>query len=79
MQVPHPVKIFNAIRILVSLALIALGTTGVLHVLYAKIIPEKTISLLPPVIYSVSRENIILIASFVLLLAGLLIILKKVE
>lgn len=74
---PHPRKIFRAARIAVSLVFLALGLIGMLHVFYAKIIPEKIISLLSPALYSVSRENIILVSAFILIILGLVLLSRK--
>ncbi len=77
MQMPHPRKIFRVIRILVSLVLLAVGAIGMLQVFYAKIIPEKIISFLPPMLYSVSLENIILISAFISMILGFVLLTRK--
>lgn len=74
---PHPRKVFMAARILVSLVFLAVGAIGMLQVFYAKIIPEKIISLLPPALYSVSRENIILISAFISIILGFILLSRK--
>ncbi len=71
---PHPRKIFNAMRILFGIFLLVLGFAGVF---YQAIIPPTIISVIPSEIYSVSRENAILISSFAFVILGYIILSMK--
>jgi len=71
---PHPRKIFKAIRIIFGLIFLAYGLAGVL---YPAILPQAITSLIPSVLYSVSRENIILISAFVSMILGFILLASK--
>ncbi len=77
MPFPHPRKIFRAVRFFFALAFLAIGIAGMVFVFYSAIIPQEIVSLVPSELYSVSRINIILIASFFFFIIGLVLLLKN--
>ncbi len=79
MQVPHPVKIFNAIRIIIGMAFFAIGILGMVHLFYSDVIPAEIVSLILPEFDSISQASTILIVSFVSLFLGPIILMRKNE
>ncbi|MBU3957987.1 MAG: hypothetical protein KKB25_02845 [Nanoarchaeota archaeon] len=71
---PHPRKIFRAARILFGMIFLAYGLAGVV---YPAILPQAITSAIPSEIFSISRENIILISAFVSMLFGFVLLTNK--
>ncbi len=74
MQMPHPRKIFSAIKIVSGLILLALGFSGVF---YPSIIPAAVASLVPSEIFSIRHDILVLATAFVSMILGFFLLLKK--
>ncbi|MFZ3077241.1 MAG: hypothetical protein WA139_02200 [Candidatus Aenigmatarchaeota archaeon] len=74
MPFPHPRKIFMAIRIMVAIVFLLFGFAGVL---YPAIIPQELVSLIPSEMFSISRDNMILVFAFVSMILGFILLSRK--
>lgn len=72
--IPHPRKIFKAVRILAAIIFLIFGFAGVF---YPAILPQELVSLIPSEMFSVSRANMILVFAFISMILGFILLARK--
>lgn len=73
-MLPHPRKVFRAIRIIAGMVLLAFGFSGVF---YPVMIPVEILSIIPNEIFSVNHGILVLITAFVSMVLGFFLIMKR--